>query len=99
MGKYDQQNEDLHATVTKAGIGARIDYEAAEHEVTVEIPAGRLIFDPTDDGAWRLDLERDYDGGWAVRENILTGIGIEYAVPVVQGLLRWFQAGQMGAST
>ncbi|SEU46845.1 hypothetical protein [Nonomuraea wenchangensis] len=92
MGKYDQQNEDLHTTLTQAGIAARIDYDGDEHEVTVELPTGRLIFDPTDDGAWRLDIESDYNDGWVARENVLTGIGVEYAAPVVEGLLRWFQA-------
>ncbi|MEW1843016.1 hypothetical protein AB0392_34180 [Nonomuraea angiospora] len=92
MGKYDEQNEDLHTALIQAGIAARIDCDGDEHEVTVEAPAGRLIFDPVDDGAWRLDLERDLDGGWATRENVVYSVGVEYAAPVVEGLLRWFQA-------
>ncbi|MEV1003341.1 hypothetical protein [Nonomuraea sp. NPDC050202] len=95
MGKYDEQNEDLHTTLVRAGISARIDYEAAEHEVTVELPgppSKHLVFDPVDDGAWRLDVEFDLGDGWATRENVVYSVGVEYAVPVVEGLLRWFQA-------
>lgn len=92
MGKYDEQNEDLHTTLTRAGITARIDYDGDEHLVEVPLPGDqdrKLVFDPTDDGCWRLDLVTA-EGDWYVHTNVVEGVGAEFAAPIVTGLLGSF---------